>query len=193
MNCVAEWDAVVEVSGAIRVLCTCCGRPPTDAERLAAEVVREFRVEQDEDSIHDHAQYLPPWRDRLPNGRLGPWRGPSSDARLARALRAYQERAGGEALWDREEEEFMHPRRRQQREALAAAVRYDAEPMRRFVERRSHELPMTELEVYERFWVEGRSYGQIAREVGRQRKTVANLVASLRGRLKECSGKPQYR
>jgi DNA-directed RNA polymerase specialized sigma24 family protein len=135
--------------------------------------------------------YLPPWRDRYLTG-LGPEYGPrklseyeNEWARWGESFHSVPTKhatAGG--LWDHDEEARVLTKK-----ARAMSDRYDAEPMRRYVERHSADVPARELEVYVAFWVDGKSVAVAARVLGLNRKTVQELIRRLRRRMKDTSGR----
>src|SRR5512146_1849755 len=109
----------------------------------------------------------PPWRARLPDGRLGPWYGPGSPEEYDARLKDWRDSYAGGGLWD--ESEVPKTRQRKERRALD---RYDAAPMRAFVRLRSQDLPMRELEVYTLFYVDGLSRAKIGARLGISQITV---------------------
>jgi DNA-directed RNA polymerase specialized sigma24 family protein len=121
--------------------------------------------------------YLPPWRERF-GAHLGPEYGPRKLSEYENAWARYNESLAGGGLWDHDEEVRVLAKK-----ARAMSDRYDAEPMRRYVERHSADVPARELEVYVAFWVDGRSVAVAARVLGLTPNTVKALIKRLRQRV----------
>jgi len=159
------------------------------AERQQHTRDRDRKPNKDEDdAVALHAKYMPPWRDRLLTGKLGPWHGPRTEGELMRQMAEHSQSRdavyGGGGLWDKEIE-MAEDEGKQAREGRKAGQRYDAEDMRVFVERYSAELPDRELEVYVLFYRDMRGKGACAREMGlKTRHGVDNLIQSLRGKMR---------
>lgn len=86
-------------------------------------------------------------------------------------------------LWDREKEAAM--RLKAGCKLPTAIERYDAEAMRAFGDARSHTFTDLELQVYTMFWAGKLSYGQIGREVGKEKARIRECVQRLRARCDE--------
>jgi hypothetical protein len=158
-------------------------KPPAKRSKLITEP--EFQGQRSE-AINplEHAKYMPPWRDKLPSGGLGPEHGPRSESELKRAQKRFCEALEGGGLWDPDQEAGQLQLPTRVRRANHIAQRYDARAMDEFVRKRSYEIPMSELEVYTALYVDGVSQAVAARRLGRARKTVHNQLLQLRRRLK---------
>jgi len=143
------------------------------------EVLEEFVDYAECGDVTDWTLYSPPYRDRLPDGTLGPEFGPRTRGAMAREMKRWRERW----TWDEETARMNNPSLAA-RDTTHLAARYDAHKVARYVATHSHEIPMRELEAFVRFYREGLSYGAIAREWGTVRKTVENTLQSLRARVR---------
>ena len=130
-----------------------------------------------------NALYMPPWWDAC--GEYGP----RSEAVLSQELTHYGEGRASGGLWDHETEADHHPETAV-RAVAQAADRFDAEPMRRFVERYSARISERLLEVYQAFYVDRQSRGNGARRMGVSKNTFCNQLTTLR-RL--ATGKARFR
>lgn len=120
------------------------------------------------ETVVETAIYMPEWRDIMPDGSLGPWFGPRTPGEYDAEIDRYQMGTGGGGLWDYE---VAPDRRRRNRE--------DLERLRTI---NLAELPRRELEVFYAYFVDGRSAGNTARELGIARDTVKSLIARVRAR-----------
>jgi DNA-binding CsgD family transcriptional regulator len=146
-----------------------------------AEVEREFSAEP---TLWDHhLMFLPPWRERMQADKLGPWFGPATQGGYDRMLASFDETREAGSLWDRETEVEMDPEK-DSRDRARMVQRYDAEKMRRYVERQSAHISAMELEVYFAFYRDGMSKGAIAARHGISKKTVENHLLNLRRRMR---------
>jgi len=114
--------------------------------------------------IDRQSLYHPPWRDRLPDGTLGPWYGPMSAAEYLRQLRESRERSG---------------------KPMSRESKYDAESMQHFYRVAGHTWPLREQEIYMSIYVDGKSIAATARRWELKRDTVRGLLGRLRRRLQE--------
>lgn len=112
--------------------------------------------------ITNRSIYHPPWRDRLPDGSLGPWYGPRSVSEYLRERREHRQRSG-------------KPR--------SKTIRLDAEAMNHFISQHGHEVPAREMEVYVAIYVDARSVPAAAQRLGIKRDTIKGLLGRLRRRL----------
>jgi hypothetical protein len=126
--------------------------------------------------------YLPPWRDVLPSGELGPEFGPRVLSEYERLLTEHEQSTAGGGLWDPHEAARVSPARRRVRRITM--TRPDAEEMSAWMRSRSHTIPARELEVYSAYWVDGLSIAVTARRLRMQASTVAGIVSRLRARVR---------
>lgn len=136
-------------------------------------------------SSYDELIFAPPWRDRLPDGTLGPGYGPPSPNAFVRACREHEDSIHGGGLWD--ESDPALPPRRVRGKAPEEWPREDEEEMRAFVHRYSAALGTRALEVWTLYWERRMSARAIARELGISKHTVNRHVQELRHRLRVAS------
>lgn len=145
-----------------------------------AEVARLFKEQQDDSSewpAAEHAAYMSPWRDTLPDGRLGPWYGPMTESAYEREMTAYQDTREAGSLWDVEEAARYGSRKDANRLARDGR-RYDEEAVTKYM--RTREVREDERRVYYAFWVNGLSVGRAALALGMAHTAVQSIVRRLR-------------
>lgn len=134
--------------------------------------------------------HMPPWRDRLPSGELGPWFGPSL-SRYESEIRDYEATTAGGGLWDpaedypRECRSLVTGQSKPSRQ-VANVDRYDATAMAAYVTRHSERIPLGELKVYYHFWRDGKSASKTAAALGLSKRTIETWILRLRKRMKAC-------
>lgn len=167
------------------------GRQMFAAELRTFETVERARAVLEEFVGHgapwgEHTLYLPPWRERLLDGRLGPEHGPYTQAEYEREWKSWGETRQAGSLWDGEEDERMRTRTGSATRTERVVIeRYDAAQMRVYVEHHSHEIPPGELAVYCLYFVDMCSRAVTARKLGVSSSTVCNQIKSLRRRLRD--------
>lgn len=164
------------------------------AHRRAIEILEEFASfcggeTPDEEIIGVRWIEMPPWRDKLPRGTLGPWFGPTM-SQYHKAIQEHQNKSYAGGLWD-PEEAYQH-------ECVSlvtgevvtsrpppVGARYDYEDMARYITRNSVDLPLRELEVYYLHWRDGLSAKRVATKLELTEKNIENIILRLRGRMKK--------
>lgn len=114
--------------------------------------------------------FMPPWKARLPNGQLSQWwYGPASESAYDNAVARYEERAGGEAFWDRDEDRKTR-----------GIARYD-QRLRMMARAKLVGTPAEQRVVYLRF-ERGLSVEETALKLGISPNAVNMRIRHLRGR-----------
>lgn len=144
----------------------------------------EDSIPPTDDSGRGH-DFHPPWRDRFPDGTLGPWYGPTT----ASAYRVAQQRyldgrgwspvgivGGGPCVRVRGDERLEIPMK------APTNDRYDVDELRVFVEAEHAQIGLRLLEVHTLFWRQRQPVGWIARRLGIARTTVEGYITDLRRR-----------
>ncbi len=133
--------------------------------------------DDDADSWCSEMAYLPPWRERLPDGSLGPSYGPPSLSAYEKSLTEFQVTTAAGGLWDPVEAALSRPTRGR------AEQRHDTDVIEQWLRVSSHRLPRRELEVAVMYWRDKQSIGRVARRLCLAPNTVAGYVGRLRRRL----------
>lgn len=133
--------------------------------------------------------YVPPWREVLSSGYLGPWYGGNKSSFRAANQKWLESYAAG-GLWDEEENERTLSRpivdgrsSNYKSRSRKKRPRYDQKAMDRFFCNNSVDLPDGEIEIYFSYWRDGKTISRIADTMGLSRKTIESWIARLRGRL----------
>jgi hypothetical protein len=126
-----------------------------------------------------HALYCPPWRERLGNGKLGPWYGPKGADAMTRALVDYEQSRAGGGLWDPDAKPGEV-----RREEKRAAERHDLADVSDYVRAHSDDVPQREVEVWVLYWLEQKSVRVTAREMEVGEGSVRQWIHRLRTRVK---------
>lgn len=160
-------------------------------ERRRIEVLHEFveagRIHGtdnvvdgiDEGPILSAGLYVPPWREKLTNGELGPFYGPQSQAVLDKLISYHNTSIHGGGIWDYDEEPDLIVSKTRKR-----IGREDSKEIDRFVYLNSGSLSLRELEAYTLYFVEEKSAGSCAKIMGCKRQTVYDFVQNLRNKRK---------
>lgn len=163
----------------------------------------------DRGSLHgspdwDHGDFHAPWREALgvDEETLRPKYGPEYQPLSARtgretaqetAMRAFGESIDGipvkgysvPGLWDTERERAEGPRRSGHEGAAHTQRNHEADEMARYVTTHSEQVTPRLFGIYRMFWVEGRSYGQIASTLAVNAQQIFKAVKLLRRRMRE--------
>lgn len=155
----------------------------------------------------DHGDFHAPWREAsgVDEETLRPKYGPEYQPLSARtgretaqetAMRAFGESIDGipvkgytvPGLWDSERERAEGPRKGAHPGGPAFVEgqhqrRSERSRMTAYVEKHSAEVTVRLHEIYAQFWLEGRTYGQIALRLGCHRESVVRGVRLLRKRM----------
>jgi hypothetical protein len=145
--------------------------------------MKDKRRDDDSDDVQawtEHAIYAPPWRMRMPDGKLGPEYGPASEGELDRLLSEYEQSTAGGGLWDADED--ARTRGTMTRKQAARVERSDMPTIAEYLFRRPGGLAPREVECYLRFWVDGLSYLATARKMGIHPGAVRSMVHRIRGK-----------
>jgi hypothetical protein len=147
--------------------------------------MKNKRRDDDSDDVQawtEHAIYAPPWRMRMPDGRLGPEYGPRSESEMAEEIARYNQTREGGGLWDEETEAQSKGRVtvRQQRRV----ERSDLSRVMYYIGRNSGSIPARELECAMLYWQDGRSQGRVARLMSVKVETVREWLKRLRERVR---------
>ncbi len=134
-----------------------------EAEHAAVQVPAQG--ETNTGSVMSQAEvYLPPWRERQPDGSLGSVYGPNSTRAYAVAVQRHRDWA-----WKRPSKE---------------AQREDADALRAFMRNGGAELvPDGELRVYRMIYEDGMAVRTCARKLGIRRETVKSYIKRLKARI----------
>lgn len=144
-----------------------------------------FWAEVAEDTpFADWALYCPQWRDRLPNGALGPFYGPKSLAEYARLQQLHRTSYHGGGLWDVNDPGAL-TERQTLKKVVEEARRKDIDDVEYYVNKHAGLLPMRELEVFYLYWRDRKTLGVVARELEISRDHVRAYIGRLRKRVRE--------
>jgi hypothetical protein len=128
---------------------------------------------ESERTVFDRAErYLPPWRERLANGQLGPEYGPTSPGAFGN-----QTARSKDWSWRQEHRKPMSRESRVDAEALRSYMRLPDGSLRL-------DVPERERQVYVDVYEAGHSPRWVARERGINRDTVKGYLKRLRSRLR---------
>lgn len=119
-----------------------------------------------------------PWRERLANGELSPWYGPT-DAEFCRRMKEYRDSPIGGGLWDFSQE----PKRARARKKLEKARR-EAIAIMEWVHIHASEMPERELEAAYHVWRDGRTPKSAAKKMGVDWCTLRTWLKRTRDRMK---------
>jgi len=119
---------------------------------------------------------LPPWRDRLYDGTLGPWYGPPDWNNMAARVAAYQFSVWGGGLWDYDEDAKCRGRK------TKAEARGDSDKIVRYVASIKYAIPDRELDVFYQYFDAGASIATTANMTGLCEDTVRSYVDRIRKR-----------
>lgn len=168
-------------------------------EELHREILGEFArlgvVVDDESSPHDDEErdtylvrdlmFLPPWRERLADGRLGPEYGPPTPGHLAEATAQYEFSVAGGGFWDFGRDRHK-PRPLPDMARLGEYITAEV-----FLKRFGHTLPARELEVGTLWTHTKLKAAGMASRTGLPRKEVEALLASFLRRWSEANRSPR--
>lgn len=135
----------------------------------------------------DVLREAPPWRDVLPSGKLGPKYGPATESSYERAIADWAESYGAinsGGLWDPEVAASMTTRR-----IKMAPPRPEAADAIRFLQSPAVEsLPPRQAQACVWYYIEGRSQGRIATDLGIKISSVLTMIKRFRQKLR--AGQP---
>jgi hypothetical protein len=120
------------------------------------------------DPVQAHAIFLPPWRDRLADGSLGPEYGATGPGAWAEAWNDWRASIFGGGLWDAAEEH--------RRPAPPVKPAFAYEPPEAFLVRIGHTLPQTEARAASMRYRDNLRTPAIAKRLGLARADVEELL-----------------